>query len=249
MVTAVIIDDEESSVNVVKLLLQRHVPAVREIHTAIGPTAGLECIRQHNPHLVFLDIEMPLMNGFELLEQFRDHTFEIIFITAYDHYAIKAIKYSALDYLLKPIDTEELKDAVARFVTKNTLNQSHKPSYENLMYNLNQSAPADYKLAVATTEGTCFYHTNDIIRCEAISNYTKFFLRDKKPVITSRTLKEYEELLADQHFLRVHRAHLVNQKYIVSFSRDHELKMDDGSLVQVSRRKWDGIKEKLNLRT
>lgn len=244
MIRAVIIDDEPSSINVVKLLLQKHVPAIKEVYTAIGAAAGIQCIKERNPHLVFLDIEMPLMNGFELLEEFKDHSFEIIFITAYDQYAIKAIKFSALDYLLKPIDAEELKEAVARFFVKFELNQSQKPSYENLMYNLNQQ-PADYKLAIATLEGTSFYPVTDIIRCEAVSNYTKFFFKDKKPVITSKTLKEYEDLLADQHFLRVHRAHLVNQKYIVSLSRDHEIKMNDGSLVQVSRRKWDGIKEKI----
>ena len=247
MIRAVIIDDEESSVNVVKLLLQKKVPAIQEIYTAVGAVAGIQYIKEYKPQLIFLDIEMPMMSGFELLEEFKDHSFEIIFITAYDHYAIKAIKYSALDYLLKPIDAEELKEAVTRFIIKHELNQSQKPSYENLMYNLKQPAAADYRLAIATTEGTSFYPTNDIIRCEAISNYTKFFFKDKKPVITSKTLKEYEDLLAEQHFLRVHRAHLVNQKYIVSFSRDHELKMNDGSLVQVSRRKWDGIKEKIRV--
>src|ERR1051326_1543148 len=118
MIQVLIINDEESTVNVLRLLLQKYIPEVNEIHTAVGSVAGLQSIQQYKPNLLFLDIEMPLMNGFELLEKFPDHSFEVIFVTAYDHYAIKAIRYSALDYLLKPIDTEELKNAVQRFVVK-----------------------------------------------------------------------------------------------------------------------------------
>src|SRR5439155_12170214 len=153
---ALIIDDEESTVNVLKLLLQKYVPEVNEIYTAIGASAGLQVIHQYKPNLLFLDIEMPLMNGFELLEKFPDHSFEVIFVTAYDHYAIKAIKYSALDYLLKPIDVEELKNAVQRFITKQQTGQSQKPLYENLLHNLKSERVSDYRLAVATTEGTFF---------------------------------------------------------------------------------------------
>jgi len=205
-------------------------------------------VQQCNPHLLFLDIEMPYMSGFELLENFPPKTFQVIFVTAYDHYAIKAIKYSALDYLLKPIDIEELKQAVQRFLdTHNNSNSaSSKPLYDNLIYNLNQTQSKDYRLAISTTEGTSFYKADDIIRCEAVGNYTRFYIKEKKPLITSRTLKDYEDLLTDQKFLRVHRAHLINPRFVESYSRDHELKMIDGSTVQVSRRKWDVIKDKIN---
>ncbi|MEO8711204.1 MAG: LytTR family DNA-binding domain-containing protein, partial [Parafilimonas sp.] len=186
-------------------------------------------------------------NGFQLLEKFPDHSFDIIFITAYDHYAIKAIKYSALDYLLKPIDTEELLAAVQRFMQKQH-NNGNKKLYENLTYNLNlPESSSKYRLALTTTDGTFFYYCNEIIRCEAVGNYTRFVLKDKKPLLTSHTLKEYDELLAEQNFLRVHRAHLVNSGYISSFSKEHEIKMHDGSIVPVSRRKWDNIKQKLSV--
>lgn len=231
--------------NVLRLLLQKHVPEVKEVYVAIGASAGLRSIQEYKPNLLFLDIEMPLMNGFELLEKFPDHTFEVIFVTAYDHYAIKAIKYSALDYLLKPVDIEELKNAVQRFIQKQETGQSQKPLYENLLHNLKSEKVSDYRLAVATTEGTFFYHPDDIIRCEADGNYTKFFLKNQKPIITSKTLKEYDEMLAEQNFLRVHRAHLVNKKYVVSFSGDHEIKMKDDSVIEVSRRRWDAIKQVL----
>ena len=249
MITALIIDDEESAVNVVRLLLQKYVEGVDEIYTAIGAEEGIKAINNYKPQLIFLDVEMPLINGFQLVEQFPGHSFEIIFITAYDHYAIKAIKYSALDYLLKPIDTDELKAAVQRFLQKkNSNNHPHKKLYENLSYNLAlPETSSHYKLALTTTEGTFFYYCNEIIRCEAVGNYTRFVLKDKRPLLTSHTLKEYDDLLTEQKFLRVHRAHLVNADFISSFSKEHEIKMKDGSVIPVSRRKWEHIKQKLSI--
>jgi len=247
VITAAIIDDEESAINVVKLLLQKNVPEIDEIYTALGAEEGIKAIDKYKPQLIFLDVEMPLMNGFQLLEQFPGYSFDIIFITAYDHYAIKAIKYSALDYLLKPIDTEELKNAVQRFLQKKNNNTQQKKIYENLAYNLNlPETSSQYKLALTTTEGTFFYFCNEVIRCEAVGNYTRFVLKDKKPLLTSHTLKEYDDLLAEQNFLRVHRAHLINTDFISSFSREHEIKMYDGSVIPVSRRKWEAIKQKLS---
>jgi len=245
VVKALIIDDEESTVTVLKLLLEKHVPEIAAVFSAVGTAAGEKLLHEVKPDLVFLDIEMPLMNGFELLEKFPHHPFEVIFVTAYDHYAIKAIKYSALDYLLKPVDTEELKAAVKRFTEKQESNLPTKPLYENLLFNLNEKKQEDYRLAIATSEGTFFFQPDEIIRCEAVGNYTKFFLSNKKSFLSSRTLKDYDDLLSNKEFLRVHRAHLVNKKYINSFSTDRELKLTDGSFVEVSRRKWDVIKVKL----
>jgi len=247
VIRTLIIDDEESAVNVVKLLLQKYVPEVNEIYTAIGAREGISAINKHKPQLIFLDIEMPLLNGFQLLEQFPGHSFEIIFMTAYDQYAIKAIRYSALDYLLKPVDTDELTAAISRFLDKQHTNNTKK-LYENLTYNINlPEKSSQYRLALTTTGGTFFYYCNEIIRCEAVGNYTRFVLKEKKPLVTSRTLKDYDDLLTEQNFLRVHRAHLVNVDYISSFSKEHEIKMQDGSVVPVSRRKWDYIKQKLSL--
>lgn len=246
MIRTLIIDDEESAVTVVKLLLQKYIPEVTEIYTALGAIEGIEQINACKPQLIFLDVEMPLLNGFQLLEKFPEHSFEVIFITAYDHYAIKAIKYSALDYLLKPIDTDELKTAIQRFLQRQPNISQQKKRYENLSYNLNlPKASYNYKLALTTTDGTFFYYCNEIIRCEAVGNYTRFVLKNKKPLLTSHTLKEYDDLLQEQNFLRVHRAHLVNSDYITSFSREHEITMNDGSVVPVSRRKLDIIKQKL----
>ena len=241
MITALIIDDEQAAANVVKMLVEKYVPAITTLHVAIGAVKGLEAIETLHPDLIFLDIEMPMMSGFDVLEKFPSHRFEVIFITAYDHYAIKAIRYSALDYLLKPVDANELQAAVDRFIEKRKTTIDDKARYDNLLHNL-KTTEKDYTLAVATTDGTFFYRTDEIIRCEATGNYTKIFLQGKKSIITSRTLKDYDELLSEQGFYRIHRAHLVNRKYIRSFTNDHNLQLTDGSEVEVSRRKWDEVK-------
>lgn len=242
MIKALIIDDEQAAANVVNMLVSKYVPAVTELHVAIGAASGIAAIRAVQPDLVFLDIEMPVMSGFDLLEQFPDHNFEVIFITAYDHYAIKAIRYSALDYLLKPVDIAELQAAVERFTEKQKNKTDSKARYENLLQNL-KTTEKDYTLAVSTTEGTHFFRADEIIRCEATGNYTRIFLQGNKSLLTSRTLKDYDELLAAQGFYRIHRAHLVNRKYIRSFTNDHALQLADGSEVEVSRRKWEEIKK------
>jgi two-component system, LytTR family, response regulator len=242
MSKVLIIDDEASTVNVVTLLLKKHLPQVTEVYGAIGSAQGFQLIGEVKPDLVFLDVEMPLMNGFELLEEFPDHPFEVIFITAYDHYAIKAIKYSALDYLLKPVDAMELKQAVEKFLSRKT--GVSRPLYDNLFYNLHQSG-STYRLAVSTNEGTFFYKASEIIRCEALGNYTRLFIKDKRSILASRTLKEYEDILPSGIFLRVHRTHLVNTDYITSYSRDFEVRMIDGTEIPVSRRRWDTVKHEL----
>ena len=243
MIKALIIDDEKKAVSVMQMLLQKHVPEISEIHISIGAEAGLHTIQALSPDLIFMDIEMPLMSGFNILEKFPQYNFEVIFTTAYDHYAIKAIRYSALDYLLKPINYVELKNAVQRFFEKQRLKIDTKARYDNLLHNLRTEHEDAYRLAVSTTEGTHFYDPQEIVRCEADDNYTRIFFVNKKPIITSRTLKEYDELLSAQGFYRIHRTHLINKKFIESFMNDHTLQMKDGSKVEVSRRKWDDIKK------
>ncbi len=243
MIRALIIDDEESGINVLKMLLERHVPQVTQIITATGAEEGYAKIKEVNPDLVFLDIEMPLVTGFDLLQKFPQHTFEVIFVTAYDRYAIKAIRFSALDYLLKPVDADELKRAVERFEEKYKSSSAGNPLMTNFLNNI-KAAPADYRLAINTTEGTHFLKPEEIIRCEADGNYTLFYIQNKKKILASRTLKEYDEILADYNFLRVHKSHLVNKKFIRSFSTDH-LVLKDDSTVEVSRRRTAEIKAKL----
>jgi two-component system LytT family response regulator len=244
-IRVLLIDDEESGINALKMLLQRYIPEVTEIYTAIGPQEGSRKIKSLHPDLVFLDVEMPLQSGFDLLATFPHHAFEVIFVTAYDHYAIKAIRFSALDYLLKPVDAQELKQAVERYDHKRKSTKGENPLLHNFLENI-KSSPADYRLAINTTAGTHFLQPADIIRCEADGNYTLFYLESRKKIMASRTLKEYDEILTDHDFIRVHKSHLVNRKYIQSFSSDH-LILKDNTVVEVSRRRSAAIKARLLL--
>ncbi len=245
MIKALIIDDEESAVNVVRLLLNKHVPFV-EAHIAIGSQQGIEKIKSLKPELIFLDIEMPVMTGFEVLNQFQGAGFEVIFITAYGHYAIKAIRFSALDYLLKPIDVEELKTAVNRYVEKRKNKFNSGEQVANFMHNLKSTHEDNYKLAIATTEGMHYFPTNEIIRLEADGNYTRIFLINKKMIIASKTLKEFDEILSDYDFIRVHRTHLVNKKFVKRYLNERFVILQDETSVEVSRRKSEDVKNILS---
>ncbi len=248
MIKALVIDDEPSAVNVMQMLVKRHVPEITELHTAIGSEEGVRKINETNPELVFLDIKMPGMSGFELLEKFYPkHDFEIIFITAYDQFAIKAIKFSAIDYLVKPIAIDELKSAVERFISKRESHADSTGRIKNFINNIHQEAPRTFKLALPTSNGTTFLHTDEIIRCKADSNYTFFYLLNKKSILTSKTLKEYEDILSDHEFIRVHKSHLVNKKYVKSMIDNNILVMDDESQVEISRRKTAWVKVKLGI--
>ncbi|MEO8149936.1 MAG: LytTR family DNA-binding domain-containing protein [Bacteroidia bacterium] len=245
-VTAIIVDDEKFNREQLQIKLSKYYPDM--IITAMCEN-GLEAAKavdKFKPDLVFLDIEMPVMNGFDFLQQFKEPGFEVIFITAYDQYAIKAIKFSALDYLLKPLDTDELQVAVNRFLDKRKRGIDNKSLIENFIRNLNTEKKSEYRLALNTTEGTYFLKTEEIIRCEADSNYTKFFLNKRKNMITSKTLKEYEDMLGEHNFLRVHKSHLVNRKFIKSLSNDGFVILNDDSRVEVSRRRYSEVKEMLS---
>ena len=247
MIKALVIDDEASTLNVIRILIERHIPEITELHTAAGSQEGFNAIQHYKPDLVFLDIQMPVMNGFELLEKFYpDPLFNVIFVTAYDQYAIKAIKFSAIDYLVKPVDIEELKMAVQRYISRRYNQKEMKDTIQNFISNI-RSEQKDFKLALSTTEGTFFYKPSDIIRCEADTNYTRFFFTNNKKLLTSKTLKEYEELLSGHDFLRVHKSHLVNRIYVRGINSDHEIVLSDQTTVEISRRKFPEIKKALKM--
>jgi two-component system LytT family response regulator len=244
-ITALIIDDDEYTRDQLQHLLEKYFPEIQLVGSCKNGKDGLQAIRQHNTEIIFLDIEMPDMSGFQMLEQLDKINFEVIFITSFNQYAIKAIRFSALDYLLKPIVLDELKMAVARFKSKTTLDSQKRVG--NFLHNYKVQQPQYFRLAINTTEGTHLLNTDDIIRCEGEVNYTRFFLRQQSAVLASRTLKDYDELLSDHQFIRVHRAHLVNRKFVSTITPDHKLKMQDGSLVEISKRKFSEVKNLLRL--
>lgn len=243
-ITAIVIDDDLYTRDQLEQLVKKFFPEIHLVASCVNGTEGLRAISTHHPEIVFLDIEMPDMSGFQMLEQLKQVNFDIIFITSFNQYAIKAIRFSALDYLLKPIQLDELRAAIDRFRNKTIIDSQKRIG--NFLHN-HKIQPRYFRLAINTTEGTHLLNTDDIIRCEGDVNYTRFFMHLKAPVLASKTLKEYDELLSDHQFIRVHRAHLVNRKYVTAITPDHKLKMQDGSTVDISKRKFSEVKELLSL--
>jgi two-component system, LytTR family, response regulator len=242
MIKAIIIDDEVHCLETLSLLLKEYCPQVQLLEQCRSAKKGLEVIEKLKPDLIFLDIEMPAMNGFEMLEQFTEIPFAIIFTTSYDQYAIKAIRFSALDYLLKPVDPNELISAV-----KKVQEQRHLPMAEQFQMLLKQVQGKEHhfnKIAVPTFEGFELVPADEVLYCEANDNYTHLFLKNKIKIIACRTLKEMEEQLQDfPFFVRVHHSYMVNLNEVTKYVRGEGgyLVMSDGSTVNVSRSRKDSL--------
>ena len=245
MIKAIIVDDEVHCIDTLSILLADYCPEVQVLDKCMSPKKGLESIERLKPDLVFLDIEMPAMNGFELLEQFKQIPFAVIFTTSYDQYAIKAFRFSALDYLLKPIDREELQKAVQKVLNKK---QNQLPQQlEILLQKINHTNNAVQRIALPTMEGLQMVAINSIISCASDGNYTIFFMKDKQKLIISRPLKEVEEMLEDYLFLRVHNSYIANLNEISKYVKGEGsyLIMTDGSTVDVSRSRKELMLKKL----
>lgn len=244
-IKAVIVDDEPYCCDALGILLQKYCPLVSLVGVYHSGEEALEAINNSNPDLVFLDIEMPLMNGFEMLEKLSDVNFELIFTTSYDQYAIKAIRFSALDYLLKPVDREELQQAVQKVVRKK--NNYLPQQLKILLQKISQPNTAVQRIALPTMEGLQLVPLESIISCASSSNYTVFFLKDKQKITVSRTLKETEEMLEEYSFLRVHNSYVVNLNEISKYVKGEGgyLVMSDNSTIDVSRSKKDLLLQKL----
>lgn len=239
MLKVVIIDDEPDAVQFIRGIIEEYCPGLKITGTANSARDGVTVITQTQPDLVFLDVQMPHGTGFDLLSSFPKKTFDVIFITAYNHYAIQAIKFSAVDYILKPVNISELIEAVNKVEQKRSNREYRNLDYSNLLENL--MAPKPTKLAIPTNDGIEYLNTTDIIRIEADRSYSWFFLTDKRKYLVSRNLKEYQELLQDIDFFRPHNSHLINMNFVKKFIR-HEggyIEMSDGSTVPISRGKRD----------
>lgn len=236
MIKAIIIDDEIHCRKALSMLLEEHCPDIQVLENCPSAKKGLEAIEKFRPELVFLDIEMPVMNGFELLEQLTEIPFALIFTTSYDQYALKAFRCSALDYLLKPIDPNELTGAVKKLKDRN--NYPLAEQFQILLEKVRRQTTGFNKIAVPTAEGFELIPVNDVIYFEANDNYTHVFRKNKSRVVVRRTLKEMEEQLDEFNFiLRVHHSYLVNLNEVNKYIRGEGgyLIMSDGSSVQVSR--------------
>ncbi|HEY1872356.1 MAG TPA: LytTR family DNA-binding domain-containing protein [Chitinophagaceae bacterium] len=234
-VKAIIVDDEHYCLKSLSTLLERNCPEVEILAVCGSGADALKEISIQKPQLVFLDIEMPHMNGFELLEKLPLINFELIFTTSYDQYAIKAIRFSALDYLLKPIDRLDLLKAIQKVVQRQ---QPLLPQQlEILLQKLHQPVTPIQKIALPTMEGLQMIQVESIIYCSSDSNYTNLHLKNKQKLIASRTLKEVEEMLEPYNFIRVHHSFLVNVNEIVKYVKGEGgyLVMSNGASIDVSR--------------
>lgn len=236
MIRAIIIDDEEEGRSTLTNMLHNFCKNVKVVAEADSVLTGIEIIQKNECDILFLDIQLQDGTGFDILEKTDRHDFKIIFVTAYDQYAIKAFKFSAFDYLLKPIDPEQLIETVKK-IESNKSSENYTDEVKTLISNQKKIKT----IALPSFEGIRFIKMNNIIRCESESNYTKFFLASKEEILITKTLKEYDELLSTMNFCRVHQSHLINMNHVDRYIKGEggTIIMTDGSEIEVSRRKKD----------
>src|SRR6056297_2468292 len=213
MIKAIIIDDEKNARQAIKQIVERNFQNIFIAGDADDVKSGVQLISKTSPDLVFLDIKLPDGTGFDILKQAQQTDFSTIFITAYNEHAIKAFKFSALDYLLKPIDIDELKIAIEK-VNKTHQVENTKKKLEVFLENINNINKEVKKIVLKTSESIHLINVNNILRCESDGNYTKFYFTDRPPLLVSKNIKEYFEMLKDYQFFRPHQSHIVNINYI-----------------------------------
>jgi two-component system, LytTR family, response regulator len=244
MIKCIIVEDESKSRETLRGLLSRYCPDVMVVAEAVGVQTGREAIAKFNPDLIFLDIEMPDGSGFRLLEQSQKSDFEVIFTTAFDQFAIKAIRYAALDYLLKPIVPDELIAAVEK-VRQLKVKKSNIKNFEVLLNNITPGMIEPKKIILSTVEKIHVVEVDNILRCESDNYYTHFYFVDGKHLLISKTLKDVEAMLEGGSFIRPHKSHLINSRFIQNFNRDEGgvITLTNGTKIPVSRRKKEKILE------
>ncbi|MBR5147343.1 MAG: response regulator transcription factor [Bacteroidales bacterium] len=246
MIRCVIVEDEEMARNVLKSLLAQYCQDVMVCAEADDIVSGKNMIETFRPDLVFLDIEMPGGSGFKLLTSMDEIDFEVVFITAYEQFAIKAIRHDALDYILKPIDPKELVAAVEK-VKEAKYKKTLKKQYDSLLKNLDPEQLVVRKISLSTADKIHLIDVDDIIRCESDNYYTIIFFKDGSSLMVSKTLKEMDQKLEEYDFVRTHKSHLVNMRCIKNFIKDEMMVvMSDGTKVPVSKRKKERILEVIN---
>jgi two-component system LytT family response regulator len=246
MIRTVLIDDEIDSISVLKRLLETYCPQITAVGTAAGVDTAFDLIRETAPDLVFLDIEMTHGNGFDLLNKLQPLNFQVIFVTAFDEYAVRAFKYSAVDYLLKPVDIEELQAAVDKVVVR-TRDKLDLSPIRTLLENVGALQLSQQKMAVPTINGLSFIAMSDVIHFEARGNYTAIHVTNGETLMATRTIKEYELLLPESIFCRIHNSFIINLQKIQKYQkgRGGYVVMEDGSEIEVATRRRQEFLQKL----
>jgi two-component system LytT family response regulator len=238
MISCILIDDEPGNIRVLRKLLQEFCPDTQVVGEASEAGAAEKIIQKMQPDLVFLDIEMPYGNAFDLLDRLMPVKFEVIFVTAFNDYTLKAFKYSAVDYLLKPVNIGELRVAVQKASERKRLRNTNQ-QLNNLLANLKQPMAGAYNLALPTMEGLAFVPIETITRCEASGGYNIFYMKNGEKIISSKNIKEFEEILPSSTFMRVHNSHIINLTCIKKYhkGRGGYIEMDDQSLIELASRR------------
>ncbi|HET7119101.1 MAG TPA: LytTR family DNA-binding domain-containing protein [Hanamia sp.] len=234
---AILVDDELPSLQNLQQKLGEFCPDISVVAMARKPEEAIQLIEHHQPDVIFLDIEMPRMNGFKMLEEIKEKNFDIVFITAYNHYAIDAIRISAFDYLVKPVAIKDLQNSVNRLINNHRHQMPEK--IDVLRHNLSNSRTQNDKITIVTNEGVDFYEINQIIRIESSSNYSKIHFKDGKVLLVTKLLKDFEEILTPYRFYRIHNSHLINLSYIKKYLRGDggQVIMQNDEIIDVARRK------------
>ena len=242
---AIIVEDEAKNISKLRSLLEKFCPSIELAGTAMDADSGIVLIGQTKPDLLFLDIQMPGKSGFDMLAELGNYEFEVIFVTAFDQYGIKAIKFSALDYLLKPVKPKDLILAVEKAIKKSGQKRTSQ-QIANLLQQLNSGNKADHRIILPFMKEYRYLKPEEIIRCEALNSYTSFYLNNGEKLTVSSLLREYEEILVPYGFIRCHQSHLVNRLYIKSLLKDDnisELLLTDKTKIPVSRLKRELVKD------
>lgn len=250
-IKALIIDDELQCRSFLIKMLQQYFPEIELVGQAATAEEGLKGIKKYKPNIVFLDIQMKGETGFDLLSHLSEINFALIFTTAFDKYAIKAFRFNAIDYLLKPIVVDELIDAVNKAVKGGrSVRSASKTQVEQLYHDIKNPQKIHDKLAIPTGEGFIIVPVNEIVYCHADSNYTRFHLIDKKCILSSYSLKQYDEILTTQSFFRAHRSYLINLSHVKMYKRGEggEIIMSNGHEIELSRTHKDEFLHLLNVR-
>ena len=242
MLKTIIIDDEKNAREAISKIAEQYCNNISVVGYAEDVESGVKAIKKYNPDLVLLDIKMPDGTGFDILQQIDNINFAIIFITAFNEYAIKAFKFSAIDYLLKPIDVNEFKSAIEK-VEKAKKQQNTKMKLDVFLENINNISREVKKIVLKTSDSIHLINVNDILRCESDGNYTKFYFTNQQTIMVSKNIKEYYDMLKDFQFFRSHQSHIVNINYIKRYHKldGGHLVMQDDSTVPVSTRKRDEL--------
>jgi len=232
---AILVDDEEKALKILEIKIKKFFPEIKIIATEQSPVDAISSIEEQKPDLVFLDIEMPYLNGFDVLKRFEKPNFEIIFVTAYSSYAIEAIQLTAIGYVVKPIDDAELNTAIENAI-KNIQLKTALDKNTVLIQNL-QKQSSDSKVIIPSLKGLDFIKIKDIIRCEGENGYTTIVLANSKKITSSYSIGKFVKMLGNKNFLHIHRSHLINLKYVSGYLNEGYISMENGDHLPISKPK------------